>query len=147
MFPGGSLVKNLPAMQETWVASLGRKDPLEKEMATHSRILAWRIPTDRGAWQGDSPCGHKESDTTGATNIFTFTFSSVQLLSHVRLPATPCTAARQASLSITNSRSLLKLMSIESVMPSSHLILCRPLLLLPPVPPASGSFPMSQLLA
>ena len=49
---------------------------------------------------------------------------------------TPWTAARQASLSITNSRSLLKLMSIESVMPSSHLILCHPLLLLPPIPPS-----------
>ena len=61
-------------------------------------------------------------------------FSSVQSLSHVRLFATPWTAAHQASLSITNSRSLLKLMSIESVMPSSHLILCRPLLLLPPIP-------------
>ena len=53
----------------------------------------------------------------------------VQSLSRVRLSATPWTAARQASLSITNSRSLLKLMSIESVMPSSRLILCRPLLL------------------
>ena len=56
-------------------------------------------------------------------------FSSVLSLSRVRLFATPWTAARQASLSITNSRSLLKLMSIESVMPSNHLILCRPLLL------------------
>ena len=55
-------------------------------------------------------------------------FSSVQLLSHVRLFETPWTTARQASLSITNSRSLLKLMSIESVMPSNHLILCCPLL-------------------
>ena len=53
----------------------------------------------------------------------------------VRLFATPRTAARQASLSITNSQSLLKLMSIKSVMPSNHLILCRPLLLLPPIPP------------
>ena len=43
-FPGGSAVKNLPAMQETWVLSLGREDPLEKEMATHSSILAWEIP-------------------------------------------------------------------------------------------------------
>ena len=60
-------------------------------------------------------------------------FSSVQLLSRVRLFVTPWTAARQASLSITNSRSLLKLMSIESVMPSNHLILRRPLLLLPSV--------------
>ena len=61
--------------------------------------------------------------------------SSVQSLSHVQLFATPWTAARQASLSITNSRSSLRLLSIESVMPSSHLILCRPLLLLPPIPP------------
>ena len=43
-FPGGSVVKNLPAMQETWIRSLGREDPLEKEMATHSSALAWRIP-------------------------------------------------------------------------------------------------------
>ena len=62
-------------------------------------------------------------------------FSSVQLLSRVQLFATPWIAALQVSLSIINSRSLLKLMPIESVMPSSHLILCRPLLLLPPNPP------------
>ena len=66
-------------------------------------------------------------------------FSSVQLLSHVRLFATPWIAARQASLSITNSRSSLKLTSIESVMPSSHLILCHPLLL-PPIPPSIRMF-------
>ena len=59
--------------------------------------------------------------------------SSVQLLSHVRLFGTPWTAACQAFLSITNSRSSLKLMCIESVMPSSHLILCHPLLLLPSI--------------
>ena len=58
---------------------------------------------------------------------------SVQSLSHVRLFATPWTVAHQASLSITNSRSLPKLMSIESVMPSNHLILCRPILLLPSI--------------
>ena len=67
-------------------------------------------------------------------------FSSVQPLSHVRLFATPWIAAHQASLSITNSRSSPKLMSIESVMPSSHLILCRPLLLLPPIPPSIRVF-------
>ena len=66
--------------------------------------------------------------------------SSVQLLSRVRLSATPWIAARQASLSITNSRSLLKLMSIESVMPSNHLILCRPLLLLPSIFPSIKDF-------
>ena len=59
--------------------------------------------------------------------------SSVQSLSHVRLFVTPWTVARQAPLSITNSRSLLELMSIESVMPSNHLILYHPLLLLPSV--------------
>ena len=67
-------------------------------------------------------------------------FSSVQSLSRVRLFATPWIVARQASLSITSSRSSLKLMSIESVMPSSHLILCRPLLLLPPIPPSIRVF-------
>ena len=58
------MVKNPPAMQETWVQSLGWEDPLEEGMATHSNILAWRIPMDRGAWQGYSPWGHKESDMT-----------------------------------------------------------------------------------
>ena len=69
-----------------------------------------------------------------------FQFSSVQSLSRVRLFVTPWIAARQASLSITNSWSSLKLMCIESVMPSSHLILCRPLLLLPPIPPSIRVF-------
>ena len=67
-------------------------------------------------------------------------FSSVQSLSRVQLFVTPWIIARQASLSITNSRSLPKLMSIESVMPSSHLILCHPLLLLPPTPPSIRVF-------
>ena len=86
-------------------------------------------------------------------------FSSVQSLSCVQLFATPWTAAHQASLYITNSRSLLKLMSIELVMPSNHVIFCHPLLH-PTISssvipfssclqsfPASGSFPMSQLFA
>ena len=67
--------------------------------------------------------------------MWSLPFSSVQSLSYVRLFATPWIAASQASLSITNSRSLPKLMPIESVMPSNHLILCHPLLLLPPIPP------------
>ena len=67
-------------------------------------------------------------------------FSSVQSLSCVWLFATPWIAAHQASLSITNSWSSLRLTSIESVMPSSHLILCRPLLLLPPIPPSIRVF-------
>ena len=65
---------------------------------------------------------------------------SVQSLSHVQLFATPWITAHQASLSITNSQSLFKLMSIKSVMPSSHLILCRPLLLLTPIPPSIRVF-------
>ena len=67
-------------------------------------------------------------------------FSLVQSLSRVRLFATPWIAARQASLSITNSQSSLKLTSIESVMPSSHLILCHQLFLLPPIPPSIRDF-------
>ena len=78
-------------------------------------------------------------------SLSTKPISSVQLLSYVRLLAIPWTAARQASLSITNSQSLLKLMSVESVMPSGHLILCVPFSSCPQSLPASGSFPMSQL--
>ena len=74
-------------------------------------------------------------------------FSSVQLLSCLWLFATPWKTALQASLSITNSRSSLKLMSIESVMPSSHFMLCRPFSSCPQSLPASESFPMSQLFA
>ena len=73
-------------------------------------------------------------------NLRVFQFSSVQSLSCVRLFVTPGIAARQASLSITNSRSSLRLTSIESVMPSSHLILSHPLLLLPPIPPSIRVF-------
>ena len=72
--------------------------------------------------------------------------SSVQSLSHVQLFATPRTAVHQASLSITNSWSLLKLMSIESVMPSNHLILCHPLLLLPSIFPTIRVFSSESVL-
>ena len=75
-----------------------------------------------------------------ASGIESVQFSSVQSLSHVQLFATPRIAARQASLSITNSQSSLRVTSIESVMPSSHLILGRPLLLLPPIPPSIRVF-------
>ena len=74
-------------------------------------------------------------------------FSSVHSLNHVQLFATPWTAACQASLSITNSGSLLRLISIELVMPSNHLILCPPLLSCLQSFPASGSFPMSHFFA
>ena len=76
----------------------------------------------------------------GLWDLSSLQFSSVQSLSRVRLFATPWITARQASLSITNSQSSPRLTSIESVMPSSHLILCYPLLLLPPIPPSIRVF-------
>ena len=74
-------------------------------------------------------------------------FSSVRSLSHVQIFATPWTVAHQASLSITNSWSLLKLMSMESMMPSNHLILCRPLLLLPSIFPNIRVFSKRSVLS
>ena len=79
-------------------------------------------------------------------NSSKFQLSSVQSLSSVRLFATPWTAAHQASLSITNSQSLLKLMSIELVMPSNHLILCHPLLFLPSIFPSIRVFSNESVL-
>ena len=97
----------------------------------------------QGSQWGDTPPPLAKWEMSSFSEDFPFStiqFSSVQSLSHVQLFVTPWIAARQASLSITNSQSLLKLMSVESVMPSSHLILCRPLLLLPPVPPSIRVF-------
>ena len=107
-----------------------------------ARILEWvAMPSSRGSSQ--------PRDQTQVSHIvggfFTIWFSSVQLLSHVRLFATPWIAAHQTSLSITNSWSPPKLMSIESVMPSNHIILYPPLSSCPQSFPASGSFQMSQL--
>ena len=84
--------------------------------------------------------------TTVNTLFVGLTFRSVQSLSRVQIFATPRTAARQASLTITNSWSLLKPMSIESVMPSNHLILCRPLLLLPSIFPSIRVFSNESVL-
>ena len=80
------------------------------------------------------------TNSLGNILFLTHQFSSVQSLSRVRLFVTPWIAARQASLSITNSRSSLRLTSIKSVMPSSHLILCHPLLLLRPILPSIRVF-------
>ena len=79
-------------------------------------------------------------ETGMQTGLFIIQFSSVHVLSRVRLFAAPWIAAHQACLSVTNSRSSLRLTSIELVMPSSHLILCHPLLLLPPFPPSIRIF-------
>ena len=113
-------------------------------MTTNSSILAWRIPwtEEPGGLESSRSyrVGHNWRDLAHSCSQF----SSVQSLSRLWLFTTPWTAARQASLSITNSQSLLKLISIESVMPSNHLILCHPLLLSPSSFPASEPFQMSQ---
>ena len=124
-----------------WKGGMATNTSFHEEMATRSSILAWRIPgteeTRRLPSIGLYTVEHYSSDLAAAAAIcWDPQFSSVQSLSRVWLFATPWIAARQASLSITSSRSSLKLMPIESVMPSSHLILCRPLLLLPPTPPS-----------
>ena len=106
---------------------LGTQAPLSQAM-TDTQVSAWISAADSGCSSQDM---HQ---------LFV-----VQLLQHVYLFVTPWTAARQASLFITNSQSLLTLMSIELVMPFNHLILCHPLLFLPSTFPASGSFQMSQL--
>ena len=107
-------------MQETWVQFLGWEHSLEKEMETHFSILSVKSHGQRSL-VGYSVWGHKRV----GHNLTTSSVQSVQLF------VTPWTAARQASLSMTNSWSLLKLMSIMLVMPSNHFILCH-LLLLPP---------------
>ena len=93
--------------------------------------------SERGEWKNWLKAQHSEKWNHG---IWSHQFSSVQSLSHVQLFATLWIAAHQASLSITISRSSLRLTSIESVMPSSHPILSRPLLLLPPIPPSIRVF-------
>ena len=68
------MVKNPPTIQETWVGSLGQEDPLKKEMAIHSSILAGKFHGQRRSLAGSSPWGHKVSGTTQQTNTFTFLF-------------------------------------------------------------------------
>ena len=112
----------------------------------HSGLQKQNILPSQGGKLNNLILGHVQVSWSGScvgryhydTNFIQF--SSVQSLSHIRLFATPRTAAHQASLSITNSQSPPKPMSIKSVMPSSHLILCHPLLLLPPIPPSIGVF-------
>ena len=102
-------------------------------------VLPSKVPAAAARWvlTGSFP-SHRVTMAPQLLPHTGFSHPSVQLLSHVQLFATPWTVARQASLSITNSQSLLKLISIESVMPSNHLILCRPLL--PSIFPSIGLF-------
>ena len=115
-------------------------------MATHSSTLNWRIHGQRGL-KVYSPESHKESDMSELTQPARKpNFSSVQSLSCVQLFVTPWIAAHQAFLSITSSRSLLKLMSNEWVMPSNYLILCHPLLPLPSILPSIMVFSNESVL-
>ena len=145
-FPGGSDSKEPAVTWETWVRSLGWEDPIEKEMAIHSCMLAQKIPwtEETGRLQSAKESNMIDQLILHFCKIYislpNWSLSSVQSLSRVRLFATPWIAAHQASLSITNPRTLLKLMSIELVMPSSHLILCGPLLLLPLIFPSIRVF-------
>ena len=104
-------------MQETQVQSLGGEDTLEKGKVTPQVVLPGKSHGQRNL-VGYSPWSHKELDTTEGLHFSFFSLSSVQSLSRVQLFVTTRTAAHQASRSITNSLSLLKLMSIESVRPS-----------------------------
>ena len=117
-------------MDGSWWRELTECGPLENGMANHFSILALRITWT--VWKG-TVIGYWKRNSPGRS------VQSVHSLSHVQLFATPWIAARQASLSTTNSQNLLKLMPIQSVMPSKHLILC-PLLLLPPIPPSITVF-------
>ena len=121
---------------------------LEKEMATHSSVLAWRIP-GRGSRVGCCLWDRTESDMTEATQQQQrgHIFVAIQSLSHVWVFVTPWPAVCLASMSFTISQSLLKLMSIDPVMPSNYLILYPSLFLLPQSFPASGSFPISWFFA
>ena len=109
---------------------------------THWQVKGetWKSPPLKGVEKKGKRGKINKGDGHAISPSVFFQFSSVQSLSRVRLFATPWIAARQASLSITNSQSSLRLTSIESVMQSSLFILCHPLLLLPPIPPSIRVF-------
>ena len=121
---------------------MGLERDLRQKDRHHWHIIELRFPKGY-EWSSNSvyyiDCASK-SVSHFSLSVMSGCVSSVQSISRVRLFATPWIAAHQTSLSITNSRSSLRLTSFESVMPSSHLILCHPLLLLPPIPPSIRVF-------
>ena len=145
--PGSSVHGILQARILKWVAMLSFRETQRSNLHLLSR-LHWQAGSLPLLSPG-KPCqrirmllllrGHPLGFLTGKTGVLEG-FSSVQSLSHVQLFATPWTTAHQASQSITNCQSLPKPMSIESVMPSNYLILCRPLLLLPSIFPSIRVF-------
>ena len=125
--PGLNSGRETKISQAMWLSKKKKKQNLEKKKIIGTiKNLRSTGPSKLAHCKGSAP----------PRMLSLFLFSSVQSLSYVQLFATPWTAAGQASLSITNSRSLLRLMSIESVMPSNHLILCHPLLLPPSIFPS-----------
>ena len=142
-FSVAQMVKgNLPAMQEPQVPSLGQKIPWRRARHTTPVFLPGESH-DRGAWWATVHGVAESTRLSGQTVHASFV---VQSLSRLRLSAAPCTAARQVSPSFTNSQSLLKLISIESVMPFHRLILCHPLLLLPSIFPSIRVFSNETIL-
>ena len=137
-----SLEAELLLLWETLVCVLKSFNSLDKATHIVDGNLLYSESTDYRCWASliaqlvKNPPVMQESPV----RFSSVQFSSVQWLSHVRLFATSWISARQASLSITNSRSSLRLKSIESVIPSSHLILCHPPFLLPPSPPSISLF-------
>ena len=131
--PGSSVHGILQARILEWVVISFSRGSSQTRDQTQVSSISVRLFTDWVTWEA-------------LLLLHSVQFSSVQSLSHVWLLATPWITARQASLSITNSRSLLKHMSIESVIPSSHLILCCPLLLLPSIPPSIRVFSNESIL-
>ena len=141
---------NIFAWRIPWTVEPGRLLSTGSQRVGHTEHLSTaHSPLKKGL-----PCKRANSPSflvfefniTVQKHQFSMILSSVQSLSRVGLFATPWTAARQASLSITNSQSLLKLMSIESVMPSNHLILCHPLLLPPSIFPSIRVFSNESVL-
>ena len=139
-FSPGQRVKAKSKWEKSWTVGKRRKKGKKKAMERE-----WEIQIKSHKEKEVRNRKRAEDGGRRETEIGISSVSSIQSLSRVWLFVTPWIAARQASLSITNSRSSLKLMPIESVMPSSHLILCRPFSSCPQSLPASGSFPMSQL--
>ena len=132
-----ALIGAIKGMLPRWSPQTENGNPLQYSCLENTLDRgAWQAPVHRvtKSWMQLSDWAH-----THRAKRYSVQFSSVQSLSRVRLFATPWIVAHQASLSITNSWSSLKLTSIESVMPSSHLILCHPLLL-PPIPPSIRVF-------
>ena len=154
MYPGGSVVKNMPtnAKHAASIPGSGRS-PAEGN-GNPLQYSCLENPMDGGAWWATVRGVAKSQTRLSHFTHFTLPkrkwkwklLSSVQSPSRVSLPVTPWTAARQASLSITNSQNLLKLVSIKSVMPSNHLILCRPLLLQPSTFPSIRVFSNESVL-